>query len=118
MVASAFKNWNLVKMKEEVRGAIDARRLRMRKNPVYILQNCARVVRSARCPSYVSYSSTDVHILWHSVIIDKCSMWHIYIEPHFAVLRPICEILNLWTGSIFLLLIFHVLVYDVCTVDL
>ena len=44
-------------MKEEVRVGIVVRRLRMRKNPVYILQSCARIVRSGAL--LTSYSSPD-----------------------------------------------------------
>ena len=85
-------------MKEEVRGGTDARKLRMRKNPVYILQNCARVVRSGALLMYlILHQTLRAHIYWHPVTIIYRCMQYVACTclTSFFSARPVCAILNI-----------------------
>ena len=59
---------------------------------VYILQNCARVVRSGGYLTYLIHHQTlHVHIFWHPVTIDACNMWHMYRTTFFSAPASMCN---------------------------
>ena len=91
----------------ERRYIIDARRLRMRVNPkhIYILQNCARVVRSGQVSflHIIFITRLYVYILRHPVTIIYRNMQCIaYIYTCITSLFSAPVSMCIWTGSVIL----------------